>query len=572
MSEPRPEPIDLVPPRRVHRGSVLAAGVFVARDDAAARATILAQLAPGDGVERFEKGLYLRRARVVRVEAESLFGDVVIEDRGLLTTAPLSRAEHAAAIDRSARLVRASGGALEHPRAGTHVDPSTWLDVSELELEIPGSLGAPPAPIREVEAARGAREALGVIEGSLESAALRRALLGAAAEPRPGARPTQSAGPSALASRARGATLAQRWASRALSVVSFLRRLFGARAPRRAALPATSGQPAGAPPRSPSDALGPPRPPGLFARIEAWLRDRMRRLGWDAFGRYLARKHAEHLKKLLELLEGHDLDAALRHAIPLSEDKGDAGPPSLSLPAVRSELAISIQRARGGGGALGVDRDLFAHLRERYRVLYQRLLEKERWRDAAFVLAELLDDALGAVALLEKHGFLREAAELAEGRRLAPPIVVRQWILARELRRAVSIARRHDAFGPAIARLRNHPEMARALALAWGDHRARSGDYLGALAALETGQAVEPARGLAVRWAERALEVGGVQAGEAIVWLLELDGGAPARVGPRLEALLRDPSPAERHVRAAVYAALVRRRDAAVLALHDAAR
>jgi hypothetical protein len=314
------------------------------------------------------------------------------------------------------------------------------------------------------------------------------------------------------------------------------------------------------------------RPPSLLSRLEAWLRERARRFGWESFGRFLARKHAEHLQKLLALLDANDLDETLKHAIPLSNEQGGTSAPSLSLPSPRTELAISNVRAKGGG-ALGLGGGLFDHLRRRYRTLLERLLQLERWKDAAFVLAELLDDAAGAVALLEKHGLHREAAELAEGRELPPPVVVRQWILARDLTRAITVARRHDAFGPAITRLRaTDAEAAHALALAWADSRAKSGDYLGALAALEAGDALSRARGLAVRWAERGAEVGGAQGAEALVWWLALDGDAPAKVGARLESMLRDVSADERHVRSAIYAALAKRRNSDALVLADAAR
>ncbi len=545
------------------------AGLLFLVDDARARSSILACMRAGDVVERFGGSLVVRHARVERAESATLAGLALVDEAGVLSSAPLSRAELARAKELPGHVAIVRGGALSVERAEARVDPAGWIDVSELVLEAPVSLGVPPPRLASAPVARAAREALGVAPLSHESEALRRAILGP--NDLRGARVVGGTGPASgffarLASRLVGSV-----ADGVASMVSLLRRVLGGSEAQTApALPPNATSPAK------STALAPtaPRPPGLLARLDAWLRDRMRRLGWRGFGSFLVRKHAEHLQKLLELLEGQDLDEALRHAIPLSNEAGGgaAGAPSLSPPSPRTELAISPHRAKGGG-ALGLDGGLFEHLRQRYRALYQRLLTLERWKDAAFVLAELLDDALGAVALLEKHGFHREAAELAEGRALAPAIQVRQWLLARDLPRAVLIAQRHDAFGPAITRMRTSDrEAARALALAWADLRARGGDYLGAIAALEAGDALASARGLAVRWADRGVDAGGVLGAEALVWLLVLDGDALTRVGPRLDPLLRDDSADTRHVRHAVYAAMARHRSASAAPLFDAAR
>jgi hypothetical protein len=572
---------DLAPPRRVHRGHAIVRGLFFVDDDARARRTILARLAPGDVVERVHRGLVLRIARAERTSLDALPALGLVEERGLLTSSPLSHAERERAgmssNDASPRGVAVvMGGELSVDVPTERVDPARWIDVSSLALEEPASLGRPPAPIEGPIAARSAREALGVPAASAESVALRRVLLG----PRDVGLEPSEAGQGASGSSSgsgtpgfferfvRGAldraARAASWLSRVMS------RLGAATASTPTALPPGAGS--GATEGRGALERPAPRPPSLLSRLEAWLRERARRLGWDSFGRFLARKHAEHLEKLLALLDANDLDEALKHAIPLSNEQGGAGTPSLSLPSPRTDLAISNVRAKGGA-ALGLGGGLFDHLRRRYRALLERLLALERWKDAAFVLAELLDDAAGAVALLEKHGLYREAAELAEGRELSPPFVVRQWILARDLSRAVTLARRHDAFGPAITRLRaTDREAARALALAWADLRAKSGDYLGALAALEAGDALSLARGLAVRWAERGAEVGGAPGAEALVWWLALDGDAPAKAGARLESILRDASLEERHVRSAIYAALAKRRGSDVLVLADAAR
>ncbi len=73
--------------------------------------------------------------------------------------------------------------------------------------------------------------------------------------------------------------------------------------------------------------------------------------------------------------------------------------------------------------------------------------------EAAFFLAEILNEAERAVSYLEKHGRWKLAAELAEARKLAVGLVVRQWFLAGDVKRAVAIAVREGAFDDAILRL-----------------------------------------------------------------------------------------------------------------------
>ncbi|MBN8611023.1 MAG: winged helix-turn-helix transcriptional regulator, partial [Deltaproteobacteria bacterium] len=75
-----------------------------------------------------------------------------------------------------------------------------------------------------------------------------------------------------------------------------------------------------------------------------------------------------------------------------------------------------------------------------------------------------------------------------------------------------------------------------------------------------------------VRWAERAVDAGGALGAEAAVWLLVLDGDALARVGAGIESTLRSDAIDARHVRHAIYAAMIRHKSAPSAALSDAAR
>jgi hypothetical protein len=105
--------------------------------------------------------------------------------------------------------------------------------------------------------------------------------------------------------------------------------------------------------------------------------------------------------------------------------------------------------------------------------------------------------------------------ELAEGRGLAPGLVIRQWYLAGDHERMVRLARAHRAWAQAVDRLERSgkQEAAVALRLHWADDLAEAGDLEGAVRAVLP---VVAARQLVERWIELAVAAGGV-AGHALL-------------------------------------------------------
>ncbi len=255
-----------------------------------------------------------------------------------------------------------------------------------------------------------------------------------------------------------------------------------------------------------SAALAAVRKPSALARAWYALRRRVDEL---LFARFFGAKQADYLRKLFELLEGHqDLDA-LKHAIPLAaRGAEDDGPRRLALnpPSPRSSLAISPEHMPARSGlSLGVG--LFELLRTSYERLFERLDAAGEHDQAAFVLAELLNDAPRAVAYLERHGRFELAAQVAEGRKLEPGLVVRQWFLAGNVQRALAIAVREGVFADTIARLEraNEREHAEKLRLLFADRLARAGKLQ---QAAKTVLGVARGRDLALRWLELARESG----------------------------------------------------------------
>jgi hypothetical protein len=231
--------------------------------------------------------------------------------------------------------------------------------------------------------------------------------------------------------------------------------------------------------------------------------------------------------------------AALRHAIPLGgKDAGGPVAPALGVPTPRSDLTISLGPS-GPSTAMVAATDLYTHLRAKYRAVFERLERAGRIDEAAFVLAELLHEDEEAVAFLERHGRLRLAAELAEARRLAPGLVVRQWFLAGDVARAVRLARRHGAFADALVRLGNH-ERAPELRLLWAETLAEAGQFA---AAVDVIWPVESARRLGAAWIDLAIAQGGASAARMLVKKLALVPASFAAVRDKVLALLADDGP-----------------------------
>lgn len=202
-------------------------------------------------------------------------------------------------------------------------------------------------------------------------------------------------------------------------------------------------------------------------------------------GKIVGRQQAKYLQKTQALFEQNNLQDALKHAIPLADMnnlfQAEEPPAFFGKFSARDHLDISTQRnAKGSSVSIGeAYEDL---LRRTYRQAFHKLDRQKKHKDAAFVLAELLREIDEAVNYLEKHQQYTLAAELAEGRLLAPAIVVRQWLLQGDIERAFLIARQTGCYAQAVQLLEqkqqdNIKEKAKKLRLAWAVSLAKAGDY-----------------------------------------------------------------------------------------------
>lgn len=238
---------------------------------------------------------------------------------------------------------------------------------------------------------------------------------------------------------------------------------------------------------------------------------------WSGLGFHLGWRQARYLEDLLDRFRQRDYGEALRRAIPTGRGGGQPAPFAW-LPKRLGNLALT--GPSSGGGAFMLPIFAYQQLVDAYRRAAEELERAGRIDEAVFVLAELLGDAEGALALLERHERYKLAAELAEIKELAPGIAVRLWFLAGDIQRAVRLARLRGAFAEAVVRLADgHPKEARDLRLVWATSLAEAGRYVDAVrtAAVdqELKQIVQP-------WIEVGLALGGTAEAELLVLRAEL--------------------------------------------------
>lgn len=225
-------------------------------------------------------------------------------------------------------------------------------------------------------------------------------------------------------------------------------------------------------------------------------------------GKFLSGRQAQYFRRMLDKFDNGDLMDALRHAIPLAsaKDAFEQSKPAMGLPGIRNSLNINFSAA-GGGSSYDFGQEFYQYLRKLYRNAFERLDRVGKFQEAAFVLAELLQESEEAISYLEKKGELHLAAKLAEGREVDPALIIRQWFLAGEISRAIRIAKKTGQFSLAINRLdMTHPEEANKLRLLWGHSLHEAGKYA---TAVEVVWPLEQARNLAISWAELAILNGG---------------------------------------------------------------
>ena len=501
--------MSIVAPRQmVFRGRVEAAGLWLTTGDPIARA--LAQWAPGDQILEGPCGVVLRFGQPRPVHTRRSWGVVLVSRGGRLVAAPLQRDE-----------LPPEPGGVWGVRAGRPVrlDPLVPVDLSAhvglgevLEGGVP--LADPPPPVaRQVVVSDPFAEVVVDRVGPLD---LDPAVIATEA-------PSPTAGVMAAGYRA------------ARGLLSWFRPGAG----EGGSAPGAGARPGAAPGPDP---MPPPAEDGWLSRADRWLAERLMQSG---LGSMVGAAHARYLRELMERLsKEHLTDEDLRRAIPLGGSSGLGQALAGLFPGGRRE-GLEYRRAGGGaGGSVPVADALMERLESLYERAVERLVAEERFDEAAYVLGELLNRPLEAVAMLEEHGLYRRAAELAEAKELDAALIVRLWFLAGELQRALDVARRTGAMGVVLERLEaRDPDQAALLRMAMATTLARAGAF-GAAIDLLDGKVKDPST--LRRWREAAVAAGGHGAPRHLVGLLAHHPDALDDQQDALKALLRGSAPGPR--------------------------
>lgn len=533
------------PRRLVHRGWVEAAGFLIDAELVGlreGRRRVLELWAPGAQVYRVGGGYFVLLHAPRRVECEQSPGAPLVKVGESYAAMPLAPDELCSLDARPGSVIYARGGdALVETAAAAELEaPEGWLDLGDfgpVEVEPLGLRYATPRVVAE-PAPFDARAKLDGVPAAAPGLIETLAELKAAGSTKGGA---NSAGWEVA-----GAQLTDLAGSLFRSVGSLFRGLMRAEAPAVMGGRAGSGKVKGGVPAPSAD--------DWFSR--AWRVTAARLLQMTRLSRLVGQRQASYLLKMMEMFERGDLHDALRHAIPLADlPTSLRSAPAFGVPSPRGVLKIQPWRAPSST-SIGLGADVMSHLRQLYRVSFERLAAQGRVEEAAFVLAELLSVNEEAVAFLERHGKLKLAAELAEARGLPAELVVRQWFLAGDVERAVRIARRAQAFAAAVTLLeKSDRKKAEELRLVWAESLAGAGSYA---AAVDVVWPLAAERHRARGWMERVIELGGPAAARMLARKLSLVPEEFDEIKRRSLALLEDESYEQRESRLTFAEALCR--------------
>jgi MoxR-vWA-beta-propeller ternary system domain bpX6 len=517
-------------PRRIaHKGRVDAAG-FVFNSDligvTETRMRILNLWETGAQVFSDGPDYFVRLPSSVRVECRHSVATPLVQIESVLSAIPLSPHEVEMLQAPSHSVVLSKGGVayVKTLSSASAESPESWLDVAGFKVVEVKSLGAAFAEPKVVAEPQ-PFEAREKLDGVPAEASELRGVIAAIKSATSAKQPSDTGGAEALRS----------WFG---SVIGSIAAQIGNLLSRQ------SSTPLGITAERSSDQ----------GRLSGWLnRVAMRLLHTSGLARLLGRRQAEYLGKMMDMFERGDINEALKHAIPLSDLSSLNQQPAFGVPSPRDSLLIRPWQGVSSR-TIGLQTDFMAHLHQLYRSTFERLVAQKRIEEAAFVLAELLRANEEAVAFLERHGKLRLAAELAEARELPPGIVVRQWFIAGDIKRAVGIARRKRVFADAVLRLeKTDKKQAQKLRLVWADSLAEGGNYAGAVDVIWP---IESERVRAREWMDRAIETGGPVAGRMLARKLTIVPGEFDDIRRRALTFLEDESFEQQETRASFAQAL----------------
>ncbi len=503
-----------------HRGTVSAAGfLFSVRllPENEIRRRILSMWEPGTKVFRYRENLILLPPQPRRVDCRFVLGLPLVKYGRVWSSFPLQKKDLEQLADLPETMIFLEQGEIKTLPVGTLETENIegWFDISPFQVVETRTLGEvklKPTVIEKVTDVD-VREALKrVPKADAQMMEVLKALKEKSTHRRDGRTDggvrSSDFQPSSSSS-----------ASNAFSgMFDVLRRFFSGKTAQQSGGGRYSGQEKGRRQYSTPGGGGQysePKPPSKFAnKIRQFFTKALFQM---KVAQILGKQQARYLAKMMEMFESGDIKEALKYAIPLDDMKElqelTKKTPYLGFLRPRDDLKINYGRTATNSSVFLED-DWFNDLQKLYRQTFDRLVAQNRIEEAAFVLAELLKNNSEAVEFLEKHGKLRLAAELAEARGLSKEIIVRQWFIAGEKRRAIQLAVLHNCFEYVVTKLeqQKHPQAAELRQL-WAENLADSGNYT---AAVNVIWPLEAKRDTAKEWIDKVIEFGGAVSGQML--------------------------------------------------------
>jgi MoxR-vWA-beta-propeller ternary system domain bpX6 len=216
-----------------------------------------------------------------------------------------------------------------------------------------------------------------------------------------------------------------------------------------------------------------PRPPSKLASALAKL------VLKSPASKSISKKHEQYLNDLRSRFAAGDFESALKRAIPFGGKDGE-GSTALGTPGARDQLTFG---ARSGGARMvPYGPDVSRMLADMYRSAATDLEAQERYFEAAYVLAELMDEPMSAVSMLERNKQWKLGAEIARSYNMDPDLLVRMQWLAGDKAAALRTARRHGNYAAVINKVAAvDPIAARDLRVHWVNDLELSGRYVQAV-------------------------------------------------------------------------------------------
>jgi hypothetical protein len=501
--------------------------------EAAARQRVLAHWESGSHVYSLHNGYLLAWPQARRTDCRQLAGLPLCEDGSLLASAPLAVDERAGIAPGSAVIVQDARLFSFALAPGMRLEPWRWLALDGLVMREPLRMPLHPGTRQMPEPPAKPAEVRDILGDALPppSAARERFLdVARSAQAREQERPRDNGAGRRGTAKAAAAGVALAALALPVGALALLGGLLGG---LMRGMPGNGGQSGAAGGSAAAASARTPQIPGQPGALRRML-DKLAML--TKVSELMGMRQAAYLRKTMNMFEKGDLQEALRHAIPL-DTKNPLSRHAFRTPRPRSSLDIT--GPSHGGSGIGLYPGLQEHLRQMYRRAFERLDREGKIDEAAFILAELLQEGEAAADYLERKERFKQAAQMAESMEVQAAVAVRLWIKAGNVERAVALARLHDAHGDAVARLEKsgHP-LAAELRLQWAEDLAARGRLAQAVEALWP---LADKRERALEWIRIADMADGRLGVQMLVRRLALDPDSLAASVERVHALLREP-------------------------------